>query len=385
MTNSTPEHRAKVCILTSVHLPFDGRVFHREAQSLVQAGYEVVLIAPHDKEEVVAGVRVVPLPRPKSRLRRMTRVLWRLYRLAVRENAEVYHFHDPELMIVGLLLKLRGKKVIWDVHEHYPNSILDKYYLARPLRRVISKSFDLFERAVVRFFDYVVYTTPFVGARYQKMKVRSGRIENYPIIELAGSFAKDPQEKIVYLGGMSRIRGLLEVLDAFAVIAKEHPRWELCLVGSCSPASFEKEMKDRIDTLGLAPNVKFIPWVPYEEKERLSSQAAMGVITYLPYANNTSCLPNKLFDYMLVGLPVIASNFPLYREVVEPSHCGLLVDPSQPEEIARAMAYLIEHPQEARQMGENGRQAVLAQYNWEKESEKLLQIYAAVLNQEGGH
>ncbi len=383
--NPTQGHRAKVCILTSVHMPFDGRVFHKEARSLVKAGYEVVLIARHDKEEVVAGVRVVPLPQPKSRLQRMTRVLWRLYRLAVRENADVYHFHDPELMTVCLLLKLHGKKVIWDVHEHYPNSILDKYYLARPLRRIISKSFDLFERAVVRFFDYVIYTTPFVGARYQKMKVRSGRIENYPIVELAGSFAKDPQEKIIYLGGMSRIRGLLEVLDAFAVVAKKYPRWELCLVGSCSPASFEREMKDRIDALGLGAQVKFIPWVPYEEKERLSSQAAMGVITYLPYSNNMSCLPNKLFDYMLVGLPVIASNFPLYREVVEPSHCGLIVDPSRPEEIARAMEYLIEHPQEARQMGENGRRAVLAQYNWEKEGEKLLHIYAAVLSREGGN
>jgi glycosyltransferase involved in cell wall biosynthesis len=382
--NSMQGHPAKVCILTSVHMPFDGRVFHKEARSLVKAGYEVVLIARHDKEEVVAGVHVVPLPSPKSRLQRMTRVLWRLYRLAVRENADVYHFHDPELMTVGLLLKLRGRKVIWDVHEHYPNSILDKYYLARPLRRVISKSFDVFERAVVRFFDYVVYTTPFVGARYQKMKVRSGRIENYPLLELSEAFERDPQERIVYLGGMSRMRGLLEVLDAFAVVAKKYPRWELCLVGSCSPASFEKEMRDRVSTLGLGANVKFIPWVPYEEKERLSSQAAMGVITYLPYSNNTSCLPNKLFDYMLVGLPVIASNFPLYREVVEPSHCGLIVDPSKPEEIARAMEYLIEHPQEARQMGENGRRAVREQYNWEKESEKLLRIYEVVLNRQGG-
>jgi glycosyltransferase involved in cell wall biosynthesis len=384
MTNSAPEHRAKVCILTSVHMPFDGRVFHKEAKSLVKAGYEVVLVARHDKEEVVAGVRIVPLPEPKNRRQRMTGVLWRLYRLAVRENADVYHFHDPELMIVGLLLKRRGRKVIWDVHEHYPNSILDKYYLARPLRRIVSKAFDLFERAVVRFFDYVVYTTPFVGARYQKMKVRSARIENYPLLELSARVAGSPQEKIVYLGGMSRLRGLLEVLDAFAVVAKKYPRWELCLVGSCSPASFEKEMKDRIDALGLAARVQFVPWVPYEEKERLSSQAAMGVITYLPYANNASCLPNKLFDYMLVGLPVIASNFPLYREVVEPNRCGLIVDPSRPEEIARAMEYLIEHPQEGRQMGENGRRAVRTRYNWEKESEKLLHVYAAVLNRQGG-
>jgi glycosyltransferase involved in cell wall biosynthesis len=95
-------------------------------------------------------------------------------------------------------------------------------------------------------------------------------------------------------------------------------------------------------------------------------------------------LPNKLFDYMLVGLPVVASNFPLYREIVEPHHCGLLVDPSRPEEIAGAMEYLIEHPQQARDMGENGRRAVIEEFNWTTESEKLLQIYETVLGDEGG-
>ncbi len=380
MSNAPQQHRAKVCVLTSVHIPFDGRVFHKEARSLAQAGYDVVLIARHNKDEIVNGVRIVPLPEPKSRRQRMTKILWRLYRLAVRENADVYHFHDPELMIVGLLLKLRGKKVIWDVHEHYPNSILDKYYIARPLRRAISRSFDLFERAVVRFFDYVIYTTPFVGARYQRMKVRSGRIENYPIVELSNAFERNPQEKIVYLGGMSPIRGLVEVIEAFSLVAKKHPSWELYLVGSCRPESFEQELKDLAARRGVAANVKFIAWVPYEEKERLSSQASMGVITYLPYSNNTSCLPNKLFDYMLVGLPVIASGFPLYREIVEPNRCGLIVDPSKPEEIARAMEYLIEHPQEARQMGERGRRAVLEKYNWEEESKRLLRIYNTVLN-----
>jgi glycosyltransferase involved in cell wall biosynthesis len=383
MNDVSKQRRAKVCVLTSVHIPFDGRIFHREAKSLAQAGYDVVLIARHDKAETVGGVRVVPLPKPKNRLHRMTKVLWRLYRLALRENADVYHFHDPELMIVGLLLKRRGKKVIWDVHEHYPNAILDKYYLARPLRRIISRSFDLFERAVVRYFDYVIYTTPFVGARYETMKVRMGRLENYPSGRPAATCARDPQEKIIYLGGMSPTRGLVEVVEAFALVARKYPKWELDLVGSYRPSSFEQELRDLAARRGIEANVKFVAWVPYEEKERLSSQAAMGIITYLPYSNNTSCLPNKLFDYMLVGLPVIASDFPLYREIVEPARCGLLVDPSQPEAIAQAMEYLIEHPQEARQMGDNGRRAVLEKYNWEKESERLLEVYDIVLGRQG--
>jgi len=384
MSDTPTQHRGKVCVLTSVHMPFDGRVFHRGARSLAKAGYDVTLIARHTKEEVVGGVRVLPLPSPKNRLQRVTKVMWRLYRLAVRENADIYHFHDPELMIVGLLLKFRGKKVIWDAHEHYPNSILDKYYIWKPLRRLISRSFDLFERAVIRFFDYVIYTTPLVGARYATMKVRAGRVENYPSMESSKMPVRQPQEKIIYLGGMSKIRGLLEVVQALAEVVKKHPHWKLCLVGSYSPASFEGEVRDLVKKLGVEANVEFIAWVPYDEKEKLSSQAAMGVITYLPYSNNTSCLPNKLFDYMLVSLPVIASNFPLYREVVEQSRCGLIVDPSKPPEIARAMEYLIEHPDEARRMGENGRRAVLEKYNWETESKQLLRIYDEVLGKSRG-
>jgi len=383
--NSSPEqHRAKVCILTSVHIPFDGRVFHKEAKSLARAGYEVVLIARHDKAEVVDGVRVVPLSEPKNRVERMTKVLWRLFRLAIREKADVYHFHDPELIVVGLLLKAYRKKVIWDVHEHYPNCILDKFWIAKWLRRCVSKSFDFFERAVVRFFDYVIYTTPFVGARYQNLKVPSGRIENYPIVEMGEPTEKAPQQTMIYLGAMSRTRGLLEVVEAFSLVARKHPSWQLQLVGSARPALFEDELKALAKERGVAHNVTFIPWVPYEEKEKLSSRAAIGIITFLPYSNNTSCLPNKLFDYMLVSLPVIASNFPLYREVVEPHRCGLIVDPERPEAIAEAMAYLIEHPTEARRMGQNGRRAVMDQYNWDKESQKLLGIYETVLGTNGG-
>lgn len=384
MPDTTRPARAKVCMLTTVHVPFDGRIFHKEAKSLARAGYEVVLIARHNQAETVDGVRIVPLPEPRDRFGRMTSLMWKLYRQAVREDADVYHFHDPELMIVGLLLKARGKKVVWDVHEHYPNSILDKFWIPKGLRRCISRSFDLFERSVVRFFDLVIYTTPFVGARYQKLKVRSGRIENYPIVALSDAFEKDPQKKIIYLGAMSRIRGLIELLEAFALVVAKHPDWRLVLVGQARPASFENELKTLARQRGIENNVDFLPWVPYEEKEKLTSQASIGIITYLPYSNNTSCLPNKLFDYMLVGVPVVASNFPLYKEIVEPHRCGLIVDPSRPNDIAAAITHLIEHPDEARAMGERGLHAVRTSYNWENESDKLCRMYETLLGTTGG-
>jgi glycosyltransferase involved in cell wall biosynthesis len=287
-------------------------------------------------------------------------------------------------MGVGLVLKVLHKKVIWDAHEHYPNAILDKCWIAKGLRRAVSRAFDLFERAVVRFFDYVIFTTPVVGARYERSKVRSGSVENYPIVALSQSPESERTDKMIYLGAMSRARGLVEVVEAFARVVKQHPTWKLSLVGSARPAVFAEELKALAKERGAGVHVEFVPWVPYDRKERLSSEASIGLVTYLPYSNNTSCLANKLFDYMLVGLPVIASDFPLYRQVVETSRCGLLVDPANPTAIAEAMTHLIEHPDEAHEMGENGRRAVLERYNWDAEGKKLLSIYEAVLHGPGG-
>jgi glycosyltransferase involved in cell wall biosynthesis len=309
----------------------------------------------------------------------MTSIGYKMLRLAMKENADIYHFHDPELMVIGLLLKVWGKKVIWDAHEHYPNSILDKYWLPKGLRYAMSKLFDVFERLLLPFFDCVIYTTPIVGQRYRTRHIQSEQICNFPISEYFTVSQKNPQKKVIYLGGMAKIRGTLELLEAFGIVVKKFPQWKLCLVGGANPASFDQQLRDLICSLYLEEKVELIPWVPYQDKERLSSQARIGIITYLPYSNNVSGLPNKLFEYMSVGLPVIASNFPLYKQVVDGNKCGLTVDPSEPQQIAEAIEYLIERPEEAREMGENGRKAVIEEYNWEKESEKLLHVYEEIL------
>jgi len=372
--------KSKVCILTSIHPAFDVRIFHKEAKTLAKAGYNIVLIAQHTKEEIVDGVRLVPLPKPRNRFERMTKVVGKLFMLAIKEKAEIYHLHDPELIPIGLILKLFGKKIIYDVHEHYPNTILDRYWIPKSLRYTTSNLFDLFEKVFVLFFDYVIYTTPIVGERYKELKVRTERIENYPLIELSEIFKKNPQKYIIYLGEMTKIRGITELIEAFNIVVKNYPEWRLYLVGSVEPPSFSKEIEQLISKLNLKQNINLIPWVPYEEKEKFSSQASIGIVIYLPYPNNISCLPNKLFDYMLVGLPVVASNFPLYKEIVDTDRCGLIVDPLDPREVAKAIEYLIEHPDEARKMGKNGKKAILEKYNWEKEGRKLLEIYARVLD-----
>ena len=173
----------KINILTSVHPPFDDRIFHKEAKTLVKAGYDVTLIAQHNREEVVDGVRIVPLPKPRHRFERMTGIVRKLFRLALKEKADVYHFHDPELIPIGLILSLFGKKVIYDVHEDVPKQILTKDWIRNYIvRKIVSFFFKGFEDFSCTFFNGIVAATPDIAKKFPSKKTIT--LRNFPILEL---------------------------------------------------------------------------------------------------------------------------------------------------------------------------------------------------------
>jgi len=367
---------AKVCILTTVHPPFDTRIFHKQAKTLVKAGYNVTLIVQYDKNEVVDGVKIIALPKPRNRFTRIFGLTWRAFRLALRQKADIYHFHDPELLLVGVLLKLFTKgKVVYDVHEHYPNAIISKYWIPKFARSVVKIAFELLESLLVPSLDAVIYTTPIVGERYKRMRVQSVRIENLPLLEMFEGInvarSKANNTVLLYLGGMTRIRGIVELIEAVAIVKEKYPDLLLYLVGGFSPKSFGETIKNLTAKLEIEENVRLIPPVSYEKVKNYLSRASIGIVTYLPYANNMSCLPNKLFEYMACGLPVVASNFPLYRQVIEDAGCGKLVDPKNPMEIASAVEELVENPEDWETMSQNGYSAFRNKHNWHCEGGKL--------------
>jgi glycosyltransferase involved in cell wall biosynthesis len=361
----------KIAHLTSVHPTSDIRIFEKECRSLARAGYEVVLVVPHTHDEVKDGVHIVVVAPSKSRLDRIALTSWRVFRKALAQQASLYHFHDPELILPGLLLKLLGKKVIYDVHEDLPRQVLSKPWIPVVLRQSVSVVTEALETFAVRLFDGVVTVTPTIAKRFPQYK--TALVQNFPmqeelILEAAKPYAQ--RRHVVYVGGIAVIRGIREMILAMQLLPNTVTE-KLVLAGSFRPAELENEMKQlpgwaRVEARG---------WQSRDEIAALLYDSKIGLVVLHPIVNYVDSLPIKLFEYMAAGVPVIASNFPLWREIVEDARCGLLVDPLNPQAVADAMTWLLTHPEEAEAMGERGQKAVQEKYNWALEAKKLIALY----------
>lgn len=366
----------RVAHLTSAHPRYDTRIFLKQCRSLSSAGYEVTLVVADDQpDELKAGVRIISVGKPLGRMDRMLHATRRVFRKAVELNADVYHLHDPELLPMGMKLKQQGKRVIFDAHEDVPKQILGKHYLGRGTRRVISGAVGAYETWACRRMDAVVAATPYIRDKFLRINPRSVDINNFPMLgELAavGAEGQPRDNQVCYIGGIAAMRGIREMVQAMEYVADGI---RLQLGGTFNPVVLANEVRaypgwERVDELG---------WLGRQEIAQVLASSVAGLVTLHPTANYLDALPVKMFEYMSAGLPVIASDFPLWREIVEGNGCGLCVDPQDPAAIATAINWTVEHLDEARQMGENGRKAVQEKYNWSIEEKKLTDLYTRLL------
>ena len=363
----------KVVQLTSIHGPLDARIFHKHSKALAQAGYEVVIIAPklsltRDADEPRSGVTIKTVPRATSRLQRLRSTIWNVYRLAIAENADIYHFHDPELIPVGLLLKLRGKRVIYDVHENLPLQVLTKPWISPVYRRAIGASAGKIERLGASCFDGVVAATQEIADRFSSKKTIT--VQNFPDFTLRDQMPyrlRDPI--VVYIGAISRIRGIDQMIEAIGKVPARLAA-RLAIAGPFDSVALERELRN----ISL-PNVDVLGFQTQVAVTELLGTARIGLVLLHPTPSYLNAQPMKLFEYMRAGIPTIASDFPAWRQIVEHTACGLLVNPLDPEDIAKAICWLLENPTEAEEMGKRGREASMRRFDWATEKSKLLQLY----------
>ena len=359
----------KVCILTSVHCSFDIRIFQKEAKSLARAGYNVTLLSRHNKEEIVKGIKIVPLPNPKNRIERMTKTAWVVYRKAVKIDADIYHFHDPELIPIGLLLKHHGKRVVYDVHEDVPRQILSKEHILGLFRKPVSAFIEALEAFSSKRFDAVVTATPFIDRRFSELGANTVNVNNFPIVSELNSAQNNWEMKekaVCYVGGIARIRGAIEMVEAIGKTS-----YGLLLAGGIETILEQKLMKlsgwSQVETFGFINRTGV---------RAVMARSMAGLVLLYPVINYRDALPVKMFEYMSAGIPVIASSFPLWIKILNENDCGICVDPLNVDEIADAIRWIVDHPLEAKRMGENGRRAVTEKYNWEIEERKILKLYS---------
>jgi glycosyltransferase involved in cell wall biosynthesis len=380
-SRATPQRRARVAHVTSVHDALDGRIFSRECRTLARAGYDVVIVAPagssaardpSDAERVVDGVRIQTVSAPRNRLERLLVTGPAVIRAALRERAEIYHLHDPELLPSGLLLRLLGKRVIYDAHEDVPKDVAGKQYVPRVLRGALARVVGVASRACTRTFHATIIAVPSIASSVRGRRIV---IYNYPVLEelLLAPVRRWTSRKraAIYAGFINERRGLYEMIAAMSSPAVPNDA-RLTLVGK-----FDNEaQQEGARHIPGWERVDYIGWTDESALWRLMADAKVGIVTLHPTPTFLDSMPMKLFEYMALGLPVVASDFPAWRAIIETSRCGLLVDPLDPRAIGEAIGHLLSHPDEAEAMGRSGREAVMARFAWQGEGEKLLELYA---------
>ncbi|MHA6643025.1 glycosyltransferase family 4 protein [Mesorhizobium sp. A623] len=369
----------RVIHLSSVHRRYDTRVFLKESRSLAAAGFEVFLVVADGKpDEVRDGVSIVSVGAPSSRAKRMLTTTWRVAQKGLELDGDIYHLHDPELLPLALWLKSRGKAVLYDAHEDLPEQVKGHSYLPKWSRSTVAAAAGFVVKHVCRRLDGVVAATPYIQDQFRAMGVRSEDVSNFPILgelEVEQNWTAK-RRQVCYVGTIAAVRGVLDIVKAMQFVQGDV---RLVLGGELVGSDVESDVVReagwaRVDALGFLDR----PCT----RETLA-QSVAGLVTLHPNGNYINAQPVKMFEYMAAGIPVIASDFPLWRRIVEDAGCGRLVDPLNPAAIGAAIDWFIDNAEAARAMGENGRKAVLERYNWDVEKRKLFGFYDTVLGSKG--
>ena len=372
--------KIQIVHLSTVHPRNDTRIFIKQVQTLSSALHKEVSLVVADGygDDLKAGqLAIYDLGElPASRFKRAVIGNFRSFVFLRRVKPQLVHFHDPELILLGLLLRLRGCKVIYDVHEDVPRQTMSKYWIPFIFRLPVATAIAAMEWVGGKVFSAIVPATPTIAARFPVGK--TVLVQNFPIqselvlVDPLPYLERPP--KFAYVGGIADIRGGKAMVQALEYM-DDLPEVRLEMAGGISPESFGAELRE----LSGWSNVTYRGIIVRQEVARLLGSARAGLVLFQPMPNHVDAQPNKMFEYMSAGLPVIASDFPLWREIIVGAECGLLVNPLDPRAVANALRWVLEHPLEAEAMGQKGQEAVHKIYNWEREAAQLVGLYNKLL------
>lgn len=365
--------------LTTVHPRDDSRIRSKEVASLSGTFNDVRLYVQDglgDEVDPRHGYRIIDTGPRLPRIKRMVVGGWRMFRAVLKARPYVAHFHDPELLPWAILLRLRGIRIVYDVHEDMPQQVKHNPGLPRWAQRILPPFVAFAEWVAGHVFDGFAVPTQTIADRFPQKK--TVLVRNFPILEElhrpnATPMAARPAH-FAYVGYISEVRNIYGMIQAIAKL--EDPSARLRLVGSFAIHETEDRARAMPEWAG---SVVFNGWASRDEVGTILGEVRGGLVVLKPVEHEMLTLPIKLFEYMAAGLPVVSSDFPVWRTIVDDAKCGLLVDPLNPAAIATGMQWLLDNPDEAADMGRRGRAAVESKYNWAPEAQRLTSFYCRSL------
>lgn len=362
----------KVCHVTSSHQRYDGRIFQKECKSLAKK-YEVVLLCADnfpDENKDNINIKSVKVKK-KNRIMRFFIIPHKLKKRCLKENADIYHFHDPELISLAYYMKKKNKVVIFDSHEDNLNRISNRSWIPKIFKPLIKKIYGIKEKKCLKKLDAIITVADYIHDRLQKINLNTYIITNYPIIDNQEISDLKNLNTICFAGGISKQYMHHNIIQAIK---------DLNVKYKIAGPIFD-DYKKGLDTLKGIEKVEFLGKLDKKEVNNLYLNSGIGIvlIDYVPNINykHGSMGITKIFEYMAYGLPVIATDLEVWENFI-PNKCGICVNPNSIEDIKKAIKYLIDHPKEAKKMGKEGRKLVEEKYNWQKEESILFEIYKKI-------
>ena len=358
----------KIVHFTSLHNRYDTRVFVKQCCSLSALGHEVILIVADGLgEELINGVNIIDIGHRGGMKMRLRTINPQIFQKALEMNADCYFYHDPELCIQASKLLKQGKRVVYDAHEDSPRQYLANAKGRRWKAQIISKGINYLENKTARNLTGIMTATQEIKDRYSQFNDNVRLVRNYPLIDELSNDSEWSKriDQACYIGGLRNTRGISEIIEACGKTGLP-----LKLAGPWQPVSYEQE----VSLLAEWKNTTYLGFLNRVEIRELLSKSKIGFLTLYKTPNHLHSLPVKLFEYMLAGIPVIASDIAGWKKIIEKNNCGICVDPHDIKAIEQSILWLIKNPDEARKMGENGRLAVEKYYSWDAEFKEILKF-----------
>lgn len=363
--------------LTSVHSRFDVRIYYKLCRSSKKLGDVNLICADGKGDKNIDGINIIDVGKFDNRFYRMWSAVNKVYQKAVLIETDIYHIHDPELLRIAIKLS-KKRPVIFDMHEDYSAVISEKYYLNFFLRYIISRIYNLYESYVLKKIHAVITVTSFLKRKIlsKNNKLRVKVIHNFPIVNnlINRVNVNDNQFKICYAGVIAEERGIKTLVKS-SELTKNNVK--INLAGSFYTNKFADDLRKEPGW----KNVIYQNYLDRDELDKFYQDSIIGIHIPKNNKNEFTAMPIKIFEYLLAGLPIIVSDFPFYKSLIKRKPCGLVVNPEDALEVAKAIDYLIDNRILREKFSNNGKSLILSKYNWNNEEKKLFDFYKLIVAQ----